>query len=978
MQASAQPWVLTVDRILEHAAAARPQVEIFTASPFGAPSRTDYAELASRVRRLAGALSAGGLRRGDVAAVIGANTARQLEAWYAVMGLGAVCHPLNPALPVEALAAQLVQSSPKIAFVEPALLPALEPTLRSLPRLERVVVLAEKDEASDSGLSNAVSHDALVEQGSPYLWSGVSETDPAVMIPTAGSSDPARTVTWSHRACVLQALTALGPGGLDLSDHEAILPLVPFWRAAAWGLVFAGPMAGAKLVLPGRKTDIQSVRVLADREAASMIVAAPAELQALHDQYRSESRRPNGLQRVIAVGAPSAPGLAKAWRDNFSVDASAAWGLAETASMGTVFRPGSMGDAPPFGLELQILGHDGRPMPRDGASVGRLHARGATSTGAAGPDGFVDTGDLASIDAQGRVRVLGRADALVFAAGGLAPAELIEAAAIDHPSTAMAAAIDPPTGLAQEGPVLVVSRKPGAVIGKAELLRFVGERLGPATPKDVLWVDGFPLDPAGRVDRIALRERLERLGRQAEAPAEAPAEPPPVIPTLEPALATAPLVFGAAAAFAEAQEAPPAPAIAEATAAAPVVYLAEPQEPAATEPEPEPEPRAAAHDIEPPAPSLAPSLALGDEASAAADLAEPPAPSGPGAHDAPAPDDVVVVKATLPPAPAPAPAEPSRSTALALLPTSAAGIPAAAISADLAEPEEELRPLRVPGPAPQDFGAPTPGYRLARPRRDNDHPRWAQWFLSITAILGGVPLAMLALVALGLRVGLIDWRIGLTDEVLDWPYRFALVGVVGGLLAIFAALFAGFGRFWRRALLSLGGPILVMAALIWLSLIQQSYPPLHDVATDWTSPITFSKGLIATRGPGADPVDADPVIPADGGRFMNRRVADVNADTCPQAHPVVLAMTPVQAYARVKGAVTGDGLTVLTDDPAQGRLEATWTNAWLGFRNDLAVRIRTQGGETRVDFRSVSRDAASDFGSNCAEVSRLVGMVQGR
>src|SRR5262249_6658644 len=150
------------------------------------------------------------------------------------------------------------------------------------------------------------------------------------------------------------------------------------------------------------------------------------------------------------------------------------WGLAETAGMGVVFRPGSLGEAPPFGLELKIVGADGRALPRDGSSVGRLRARGLSVAGAAtGEDGFVDTGDLASIDADGRVRVLGRADALALAGGGLAPPELIEAAAMDHPVTAMAAAVDAPSGRAEDGPILVVARKAGVVTSKPELLRFL-------------------------------------------------------------------------------------------------------------------------------------------------------------------------------------------------------------------------------------------------------------------------------------------------------------------------------------------------------------------------------------------------------------------------------------------------------------------------------------------------------------------------
>jgi fatty-acyl-CoA synthase len=289
---------------------------------------------------------------------------------------------------------------------------------------------------------------------------------------------------------------------------------------------------------------------------------------------------------------------------------------------------------------------------------------------------------------------------------------------------------------------------------------------------------------------------------------------------------------------------------------------------------------------------------------------------------------------------------------------------------------EESRPLRIPGRARVDGEDAPPDWTPPRIQREGGG-RWAQWLLSITGVLAAIPLVLCIAIAIGLRAGLIDWRTGLTDQTLDWPYRFALVGLVGGLVAIFAAMFAGFGRFWRRALFSLAGPMAVMGVLVWLSVIEQSFPPVHEVATDWSDPIRFSPALLAARGASANPVETDPVIPADGGRYMNRRVADVNADTCPQAHTVVLQLTPSQAFDRARQVLKQGGLSLVTDDPANGRIEATLANPWLGLLSDVAIRVRGQGQETRVDFRASSRQARSDFGANCGTVGRLVQTLQG-
>ena len=190
-------------------------------------------------------------------------------------------------------------------------------------------------------------------------------------------------------------------------------------------------------------------------------------------------------------------------------------------------------------------------------------------------------------------------------------------------------------------------------------------------------------------------------------------------------------------------------------------------------------------------------------------------------------------------------------------------------------------------------------------------------------------------------------------------------------------MLAGFGRLWRRALLGLLIPIASLAALVAIHSQAESKPPIHDVATDWKSPVMFSPGLLKLRGPGANAVEADPVVPAEAGTYMYRRVADVNAETCPAARPVTLSMAPAQAYARVKAAADSKGLKLVTDDAANGRLEAVATSPLFRFKSDVAVRVQGQGDGSRVDLRSVSRVRQSDWGMNCALVTGLVEAIQG-
>ena len=1020
MQTLMQTWPLTVEKILDHAADWRPDAEVFTASPHGAPQRSSYAQLAGRARRLAAGLRSRGIGRGDVVAIVGANTARQLEAWYAVASLGAVCHPLNPALGADRLGVLLESAQDRLAFVDPGQLAALEPVLKGAAALRGVVVMGGRGQVLPTALADVVSHEQLIEEAEADApWGAGDEQLPAVLMHSVGVSGVPKGVFWSHRSCVLQGLIALGPEGLILSGDDTLLPLTPFWRAAGWGMVFTAPMAGARLALPGLKTDIPSVRILCDRESATVAVAAPADLQALLEQYRLEVRRPSALARLIAVGAPCPPALAKAWRDGFGVETRSVWSLAEASAVGAVIDPAEGQMRPPFGLDLEITDAAGRRMAHDGAVVGRLKARGpAVAAGylagerGADSDGFIDTGDLASIDPQGRVRIVGRLDETVALDGGAISPRRIEDVALGHPATLDAALIDPPAGLA--GPLLVVRRRPGATEGKAEYLRYLGERLGPvATPKDVLFVDGLPVDPAGRIDRRALRQRLETVfpapadaapdaGSDAE-PAQAPvlafatasaaagtviyaADPEP---DAHPASDADPPLDGDGLAGPTVEQASLDADVAEASLA-PEADAAEPAfAELAAAPEMEPE-IAAAPDtavVEPQSGELIAGDAVDGEAEAVvAGPAQAEAPESP-ADEAPAEASLVEERPV-----AQAGSAIASDAAVAPVPIdeddapadmAAAPQPDAPDPAPEAAPEPFAQPPPVEEPGPFAAFEPRPPVRPRRagrrtsPSRSRSRAPVVELLLSLGLVAAIAPLVLAAVGAVGVRTGLIDWKFGLESLINDWPYRVALLAVVTGIAAVFAALVGGFSLHWRRALVSLGLPVLVLLAFVWAQTVRASYPPVHEAATDWRDPIAFSPALLKARGADANPVEPDPIVPAVAGAYMNRRLSDVNAETCPYARTAVIGLSPEEAAPRIKRALRAEGLQLTLDDAAGGRMEAFALEPWLNLRQDVAVRIRPDIEGSRVDVRSSSRHGLSDWGANCARVSRLVRALEG-
>ncbi len=923
MQSPIQSSPLTVDRILRHAAGAHGQAEVVTALSEGAPRRLGYAQLEARVLRLAGALAEGGLKSGDVVAVIGSGTARQLEAWFAIMLTGAACHPINPALPPEEAAALLRANGDKAVLLDPDLLPALEPSLLKLPQLHRVITMGEAGQDFATRMNAVVSQDALLETaGRPLDQTAAQEGEAALLVHSAASG---LVTAWSHRICVLQAVAAASPGALGLADQETLLVLTPVWRASAAAALLAGTAAGCKLVLPGARTEPPQIRILADRETVTVALGSPAQLQALHDQFRAEGRRPIALSRVIATGAPSPQALVRAWRDSFGIEVVSAWGSAETAGLAAAGRLPD-GLLPLFGIELELLDADGRPRPHDGVAIGRLAARGPLVAGADGV-GHLDTGDLATIDGLGRVALLGRADEQVIAAGGQIPAWPLEAAALEHPATARAAAIDPPRGMAADGPVLVVERRPGALAGKPEYLRFLGERLGGLSLGELLFVNSFPMDVAGRIDKAVLRQRLEQL-MAPQAPPLAEAVAPPAPEAVQEPVASVIMPHDTALA---APEAGPEPGAAEPVAALALVGAATPvlfqDEPVGAEP--------------PEVTTLPDAPVLATEESAPAtdtDTAPPP-----------------LVEASEPP-------PPTTSEGLELGPLN----PPAPSAPAAADQTEQPMVLRLDS-------RPHRERREARQRRGR-----TELFLNLIALLSVAPALMVVVGALGVRFELIDWRVGISQLMLDWPSKLGLIAVIGGVFAIFAAVAAGFRRYGLGAVASLLLPLATLAALAWLKSMGDSYPPIHDVATDWTRPVAFSPALLRARGPHAFPVETDPFVPVSSGAFMNRRVAEVNAETCPAAKPATLSAPPSQAYARAKAALQSSGLTLFTDAPAAGRLEATASGLWLGLKDDVAVRVSPDGEGSRVDVRSVSRGGVADYGENCRRVGDLVRLISGQ
>ena len=241
----------------------------------------------------------------------------------------------------------------------------------------------------------------------------------------------------------------------------------------------------------------------------------------------------------------------------------------------------------------------------------------------------------------------------------------------------------------------------------------------------------------------------------------------------------------------------------------------------------------------------------------------------------------------------------------------------------------------------------------------------AKTYLRIALLIAVLPIISIVVGAVATKTGLLDWKLGFGLLTFKGPPMIALLSVATGVIGLVVALMAGIKDLWLRAAAPLVVTLVVMGGFMGLKSVATSVPPIHDVATDWSEPLTFSAAVMTARGADSTPVVADPLAPDKS------RVADVNAKACPAAKPTILAEAPATAYGKVKAALMAADLTIVTDEPATGRIEAVATSRLYGFKDDVVARVQAKDAGTQVDFRSVSRVGISDLGANCKRITAI-------
>jgi 3-(methylthio)propionyl---CoA ligase len=537
---------LLISSIISHAATSHGDVAIVSRTVEGSLHRYTYRDAERRSKQLAGALLRLGIRPGDRVATMAWNTHRHFELYYAISGIGAVCHTINPRLFDDQIVYILNHAADRLLFVDATFLPLVERLASRFPADCRVVVMADPAGVPDTRLPTLPCYEALLAPESGELvWPEFDERTAAALCYTSGTTGHPKGALYSHRSTVLHAFAISLPDAISISADDVVCPVVPLFHACGWGIPYAGPMNGAKLVMPGPRLDGESLYTLFESERVSYSLGVPTVWLGFESYLSTSGKRCSTLNRVLSGGSAVPAAMVEAFARH-GIDMRQGWGMTEMSPLGTTaalkakhyalapeekFAVKLKQGRPVFGVEMKIVDDAGRTLPRDGKSIGELLVRGpwiisgyfkdeAASVAAVEPDGWFHTGDMATIDADGYMQIADRRKDVIKSGGEWISSIDLENAAVAHDDVAEAAVIAVPDPRWGERPLLVVTPRPGRRPDRQALIELLARQFPKwMLPDEVVCLDELPHTATGKIMKVRLREMFGQPSATPKLPA---------------------------------------------------------------------------------------------------------------------------------------------------------------------------------------------------------------------------------------------------------------------------------------------------------------------------------------------------------------------------------------------------------------------------------------------------------------------------
>jgi len=527
---------LLISSLIVHAERHHPEAEVVSRRVEGDIHRSNYKEIARRARQVANALASLGVKASERVATLAWNGHRHMELYYGVSGSQAVLHTINPRLHPDQITYIADHAEDQVLFFDLSFWPLIQAVAGRVQTVRHFVAMTDRahmpaDAEKVPGL--LCYEELLAAQSEHYDWPVFDENTASSLCYTSGTTGNPKGVLYSHRSTVLHTMAAALPDCLDCRATDVVLPVVPMFHVNSWGIVYLGPMTGAKLVLPGPGLDGKSLYELFESEGVTVSAGVPTVWQGLLAYVDAHGLKFSTMRRSAIGGSACPPAMIRKFLEDYNVRVIHAWGMTEMSPIGTAasFKPAHLQQSAEqrlavmstqgravYGVDLKIVSEDGQELPWDSQQAGDLLVRGPwilssyfrNEGGDPLKDGWFPTGDVAKMGADGFMTITDRSKDVIKSGGEWIGSIDLENIAMAHPAVAMAACIAARHPKWDERPLLVVVKKPGAEVSREELLDFYEGKIAKWwTPDDVLFVDAIPLGATGKMQKIKLREQFK-------------------------------------------------------------------------------------------------------------------------------------------------------------------------------------------------------------------------------------------------------------------------------------------------------------------------------------------------------------------------------------------------------------------------------------------------------------------------------------
>jgi acyl-CoA synthetase (AMP-forming)/AMP-acid ligase II len=525
---------LLISGLIEHAERANPNSEIVSRRCEGDIHRYTMKDAAKRSKKAANALLKLGAQPSDRIATLAWNNYRHFELYFGVSGIGSVLHTINPRLFPEQLVYIINHAEDRWVFVDLSFVPLLESIQEQIPHVEGFVIMTDEATMPETSLNNVFCYESLIADASDQIeWPTFDENTAASLCYTSGTTGHPKGVLYSHRSTVIHALSEVSREALGISNLSCVLPVVPMFHVNAWGVPYAAAMTGAKLVFPGQGMDGASLWELIEAEKPDLLLGVPTVWLMLLNHMDEIGKTLDSVESIVVGGSAAPLSMIKRFDQVHNAFVNHVWGMTEMSPLGTSnaqtrtmanmsieerYQLQLKQGRPVFGVEMKIINDEGKAQPHDGTSYGRLLVRGPwiikqyykNEDMSSFVDGWLDTGDVATIDKDNYLGIVDRSKDVIKSGGEWISSIDLENEAVGHPDIVEACVIGVPHEKWDERPLLLAIMKPDSTASANDIKEFLSDKIAKWwMPDDVIFVESLPHTATGKLLKINLRKEYQ-------------------------------------------------------------------------------------------------------------------------------------------------------------------------------------------------------------------------------------------------------------------------------------------------------------------------------------------------------------------------------------------------------------------------------------------------------------------------------------